>query len=86
MARTVKDTTPCILIVDDEPLNIRLLDIVLKKNGYRTLSCTSGPKARALAAEHNPDLILLDVSVRAEMKMMGISDVCECCFKSSQVA
>ena len=61
MARTVKDTTPCILIVDDEPLNIRLLDIVLKKNGYRTLSCTSGPKARALAAEHNPDLILLDV-------------------------
>lgn len=61
MARTVKDTTPCILIVDDEPLNIKLLDIVLKKNGYRTLSCTNGPKARALAAEHNPDLILLDV-------------------------
>lgn len=60
-ARTVKDTTPCILIVDDEPLNIRLLDIVLKKNGYRTLSCTSGPEARALAAEHSPDLILLDV-------------------------
>jgi sigma-B regulation protein RsbU (phosphoserine phosphatase) len=61
MARTVKDTTPRILIVDDEPLNIRLLDIVLKKNGYSTLSCTSGPKARALAAEHSPDLILLDV-------------------------
>ncbi len=57
----MKDTTPCILLVDDEPLNIKLLDIVLKKNGYRTLSCTSGPAARALAAEHAPDLILLDV-------------------------
>ena len=65
-ARTVKDTTPCILIVDDEPLNIRLLDIVLKKNGYRTLSCTSGPEARALAAEHSPDLILLDVLMPGE--------------------
>jgi phosphoserine phosphatase RsbU/P len=62
----VKDTTPRILIVDDEPLNIKLLDIVLKKNGYRTLSCTSGPKARALAAEHNPDLILLDVLMPGE--------------------
>ena len=41
-ARTVNDTTPCILIVDDEPLNIKLLDIVLRKNGYRTLSATSG--------------------------------------------
>lgn len=62
----VKDTTPCILIVDDEPLNIKLLDIVLKKNGYRTLSCTSGPAARALAAEHIPDLILLDVLMPGE--------------------
>lgn len=57
----MKDTTPCILIVDDEPLNIKLLDIVLRKNGYRTLSATSGPEARNLAAEHDPDLILLDV-------------------------
>ncbi|MDY0225798.1 MAG: SpoIIE family protein phosphatase [Desulfomicrobium apsheronum] len=62
----MKDTTPCILIVDDEPLNIKLLDIVLKKNGYRTLSCTSGPSARALAAEHAPDLILLDVLMPGE--------------------
>jgi len=62
----VKDTTPCILLVDDEPLNIRLLDIVLKKNGYRTLSCTSGQEARALAAEHLPDLILLDVLMPGE--------------------
>ncbi len=62
----MKDSTPRILLVDDEPLNIKLLDIVLKKNGYRTLPCTSGPEARALAVEHLPDLILLDVLMPGE--------------------
>jgi len=62
----VQNTTPCILLVDDEPLNIKLLDIVLKKNGYRTVSDTSGPRARALALEHEPDLILLDVMMPGE--------------------
>jgi sigma-B regulation protein RsbU (phosphoserine phosphatase) len=62
----VKNTTPCILIVDDEPLNIKLLDILLKRNGYQTISETSGPRARSLAMEHVPDLILLDVMMPGE--------------------
>lgn len=61
-----KDATPCILIVDDEPLNIKLLDIVLKNNGYRTISSTNGANARELALEHIPDLILLDVMMPGE--------------------
>lgn len=66
MMQQPKDATPCILIVDDEPLNIKLLDIVLKKHGFRTISGTSGEMARALAVEHNPDLILLDVMMPGE--------------------
>lgn len=62
----MRDTTPCILIIDDEPLNIRLLDIVLKQNGYRTISATSGDMARELADELEPDLILLDVMMPEE--------------------
>lgn len=65
-ARTVNDTTPCILIVDDEPLNIKLLDIVLTKGGYRTIAATGGPAARAAALEQSPDLILLDVLMPGE--------------------
>jgi len=66
MMQQPKDATPCILIVDDEPLNIKLLDIVLKRHGFRTISGTSGEMARALAVEHNPDLILLDVMMPGE--------------------
>ncbi|MDY0274991.1 MAG: SpoIIE family protein phosphatase [Desulfomicrobium sp.] len=62
----MRDTTPSILIVDDEPLNIRLLDIVLKQNGYQAISATSGAVARDLAKKHMPDLILLDVMMPKE--------------------
>ena len=58
--------TPRILIVDDEPLNIKLLDVVLRKNGFQTITGASGPAARALALEHQPDLILLDVMMPGE--------------------
>lgn len=62
----MKNATPSILIVDDEPLNIKLLEIVLKKNGYQTMSAENGPTARTRAKEDHPDLILLDVMMPVE--------------------
>ena len=50
-----------VLIVDDEPLNVDLLEQELGAAGYRTLSATSGEEALAAAAKSRPDLILLDV-------------------------
>ncbi len=50
-----------ILIVDDEPLNVDLLEQELDAVGYRTISATNGEQAVALAAREQPDLILLDV-------------------------
>jgi formate hydrogenlyase transcriptional activator len=49
-----------VLIVDDEPLNIDLLEQELGAASYRTVSAASGEQALALAAEKNPELILLD--------------------------
>jgi DNA-binding NtrC family response regulator len=49
-----------VLIVDDEPLNIDLLEQELGAVGYRTVSAASGEQALALAVEADPDLILLD--------------------------
>jgi formate hydrogenlyase transcriptional activator len=50
-----------VLIVDDEPLNLDLLEQELEAAGYRTLSAAGGEAALARVAEAAPDLILLDV-------------------------
>ena len=49
------------LIVDDEPLNVDLLEQELAAAGYRTIAAQSGEDALAAAAKSKPDLILLDV-------------------------
>jgi class 3 adenylate cyclase/CheY-like chemotaxis protein len=50
-----------ILVVDDLPQNVRLLDAVLSPRGYEILRASSGQEALRLLAEHSPDLILLDI-------------------------
>ncbi|MGE0683196.1 MAG: response regulator, partial [Candidatus Binatia bacterium] len=55
------DHPPKILIVDDEPFNVDILEQELADMGYSTLSAASGQEALAKVAAENPDLILLDV-------------------------
>jgi adenylate cyclase len=50
-----------ILVVDDVPQNVRLLDAVLAPRGYRVLGAGSGVDALRLLGEHQPDLVLLDI-------------------------
>ena len=50
-----------ILVVDDIPENVRLLEAVLMPRGYEVLTATSGEEALRLVEEHDPDLVLLDV-------------------------
>ena len=55
-------TPPRILVVDDTPENIRLLDAVLSPRGYTVDAVSSGAQAlERLAAEPPPDLVLLDI-------------------------
>ena len=58
---TMSHPTATILIVDDEVKNRKLLEAMLRHEGYRTLSVASGEEALAAIAQHAPDLILLDV-------------------------
>lgn len=67
-------TPPRILIVDDIPVNVELLDYVLRAEGFRTLSAGNGVTAVALSRANRPDLILLDV-------MMPDEDGFETCAK-----
>jgi len=50
-----------ILIVDDELQNRKLLEALLRPEGYLTLSAATGAEALALIAQRAPDLILLDI-------------------------
>jgi DNA-binding NtrC family response regulator len=50
-----------VLVVDDQPLNVDLLEQELAAAGYRTVAASTGEDAIARAAEHAPELILLDV-------------------------
>lgn len=52
---------PSILIVDDEPVNRLILESNLNKNGFATVSASSGEECLAAAQKHLPDLILLDI-------------------------
>jgi len=50
-----------LLVVDDAPQNIKLLDAVLSPRGYAVLPASSGEEALAKASSEEPDLVLLDV-------------------------
>ena len=63
-----------ILVVDDEPQNIRLLQIRLQAEGYTVLTAASGQETLELMQADAPDLILLDIM----MPGMNGFEVCQC--------
>jgi len=54
-------TPPRILIVDDTPANVHILEARLKANGYETVTASDGEQGLAAVRDTLPDLILLDV-------------------------
>jgi class 3 adenylate cyclase len=66
------EPTPRVLVVDDMPANVRLLEAILEPAGFAVLSASSGPEALELVARELPDLVLLDV----QMAGMNGYEVC----------
>jgi two-component system cell cycle response regulator len=50
-----------VLIVDDNPTNVELLQAFLESLPVKLVTAADGMEALAKVAEHNPDLILLDI-------------------------
>src|SRR5919106_1920211 len=57
----VSEQPPKILVVDDVPENVRLLEAVLVPRGYEVVTATDGRAALDLVETEEPDLVLLDV-------------------------
>ena len=55
--------TKKVLIVEDNELNMKLFHDLLDAQGYQTLQTREGLQALALAREHHPDLILMDIQL-----------------------
>jgi adenylate cyclase len=52
---------PLILVVDDVPQNVRLLEAVLSPRGFRVATASSGEEALQVLGKEHPDLVLLDI-------------------------
>jgi two-component system cell cycle response regulator DivK len=50
-----------VLIVEDNPLNMKLARAILEGNGYQVLEATDAEQGLALARAHRPALVLMDI-------------------------
>src|SRR5262245_56757336 len=69
-----------ILVVEDNELNMRLFHDLLKANGYNILKAHDGLEGLAMARQHRPDLILMDIQLPdisglAASKSIKVADV-----------
>ena len=55
-----------ILVIDDEPQIRKLLSITLQSNDYKVMAAADAKEGLILAANHPPDLILLDLGLPDE--------------------
>jgi len=63
-----------ILIVEDNPSNLFILQAMLRKNGYEPLIARDGLEGVAMAEAHQPRLVLMDLSMP---RMDGVSAAIE---------
>jgi len=52
-----------ILIVEDNPLNMRLMEMTLEAKNYTLLKATDGEEALDMATREQPDLIIMDIQL-----------------------
>lgn len=50
-----------ILVVDDQPANLRVVSALLARHGHEVVTASSGEEALAMASAQVPDLMLLDM-------------------------
>jgi two-component system, cell cycle response regulator DivK len=52
-----------VLVVDNEPFNLDLVQTVLARGGFNVITATSGAESIDVAREQRPDLVLMDLQL-----------------------
>jgi two-component system, cell cycle response regulator DivK len=60
---TVSERPKLILLVEDDPLSLKLMRDVLQAHGYQTSEISNGKEVLAVAGQRVPDLIVMDVGL-----------------------
>jgi len=68
-----------ILVVDDDPAQVKMIEMALATANYSPLSATNGEDGLKAFRAHNPDLVILDV-------MMPGMDGWETCYRIRQIS
>jgi DNA-binding response OmpR family regulator len=58
-----EEVQPIILVVDDDYELRALVEVILRRSGYRVVGAASGAQAHALAVVEPPDLVLMDIGM-----------------------
>jgi two-component system cell cycle response regulator DivK len=53
----------CVLIVEDNPLNMKLFSAMIDAQGYDVLQATDGCQGLDMAQRQHPDLIIMDIQL-----------------------
>ena len=62
-AAPVTEPSPTILVVDDNPTNLKLVSEVLEYAGYRVLKAVDAEEAQVVLCHAQPDLIFMDIAL-----------------------
>jgi DNA-binding response OmpR family regulator len=64
-----------ILIADDDPMMVKLLEFNLRRAGFKFIVCREGSTVCARAREEHPDLIILDVMMPGRTGLELVGDI-----------
>jgi CheY-like chemotaxis protein len=61
-------TEPVIAVVDDDPLILKYMDMLLRHHGYETLLWNEARSACDMIRRRQPDVVLLDLSMQGDAR------------------
>jgi len=60
---STKNNFKLALVVDDSPMQCRVLGVLLKEEGYRVFTANDGERGVAMYIKYKPDLVLMDINM-----------------------